>query len=282
MAINDVEPLGFNYSYGTLPLYNQAYQLLAGKDDYDTIFLNIETIIRNVVFQQVQEQKPTKDINSSEYTTACMNMRSRAQTELGEFMMDLVSMLDRNSSVPLIIFMYCCEYSTIPSEYKRVQPNTIQQHYLDDILYYFNEHTLSDTRSKYHNVTVRIGKYNGIGEFVDQLIDTTNQHNVLHISHHPLDYYIAPLCNRWTKINSYTGELVTYDTLGRHVFKDDLPFMKQLHILLGDKTDLKPVLKAKDRRNLISIAKQESWYLLPEDKVTQRLTELQYTTPYTI
>jgi hypothetical protein len=56
--------------------------------------------------------------------------------------------------------------------------------------------------------------------------------------------------------------------------------MKQLHILLGDKTDLKPSLTPKQKAKLLEVAKEESWYLLPEDKIQERLRQLSFLTPY--
>lgn len=270
------------YCYGTIPIYNQAYKMLAGKNDIDTILVNTDTIVRNIIAQYGPEEMKQVKQDEKRLPEAFKRIGDMAVQEVGTLLYDLASLLHRDSPVSLNILSYRYPYHLmIPQNHLRIKYDLldvmVRQHINQKI-------GTTVTTAEYKNVKL-LDVYDESKNVVDGLIkyvkNLDNQHNVLMISHHPIDYHVAPACNSWRVIKSYTGAVWTYDELGQNVLKQNLPFLKHLHILLGDKTDLKPTLAKKDRDKLIQIAQDESWYLLPEDKIEERLRQLSYLTPYT-
>ena len=271
------------YSYGTNPIYNQAYKMLAGKQDIDTIFINSTTLIRNVVNQYASEELKRVKQKEQSKSDAARKLGFIAVQEIASLLYDLAALLNRPSPVPLVIIAYSYDYKgMIPDKFKRSKNDDL----LSEVIYHANNisHISQKQQATYQNVMLYTVYYEGdnIVTALEHALDSVkNQHNVLMISHHPIDYHIAPICNSWRIIKSYTGAIWTYDDLGKNVLKHNLPYLKHLHILLGDQTDLKPTLPLRDREKLIKVAQDESWYLLPEDKIEERLRQLTYLTPYT-
>ena len=271
------------YCYGTIPIYNQAYKMLAGRSEIDTIFVNLHTLIRNVVNQHAPAEMKLVKSGEKKQSEAADLLSKIAIQEIGSFLYDLAALLNRTSPVPLAILSYRYLYKNmIPEKFLRNKDDQI----LSDVLMYINERYYSNhtTYAKYKNVVLNDVCYSGnniVTAFTHEVEKIGNQKNVLMISHHPIDYHMATACNSWRVIKSYTGAIWTYEDLGINVLHQNLPYLKKLHILLGDKTDLKPSLPLKEREKLIKVAQDESWYLLPEDKIEERLRQLNYLTPYT-
>ena len=270
------------YCYGTIPIYNQAYQMLAGKNDIDTILVNTDTIVRNVIAQHGPEEMKLVKQDEKRLSESFRRLGDMAVQELGTLLYDLASLLNRDSPVSLNILSYRYPYHRmIPKDHLRIKEDLldvmVRQHINQKI-------GTTATTAEYKNVKL-LDVYDESDNILKGLIqyvsNLNNQHNVLMISHHPIDYHVAPACNSWRVIKSYTGAVWTYDELGQNVLKQNLPYLKHLHILLGDKTDLKPTLPKKERDKLVQISQDESWYLLPEDKIEERLRQLSYLTPYT-
>lgn len=283
MALID-NPLGlYQYSYGTKPIHNQLYNLLVGSDQYDTILINLSTICRNVISQYKQDkmkQVKNKDIMMSEAITELSKL---AITEVGELLKDTAYLLTRDSPVPLAILTYQYDYEDmIPAKFLHTTKDEIHHGVMQALAKTHKKGKLSTTT--YQKVILHDTYLNGnnLIELLSQMIQSIpNQHNVIHITHHPIDYHVTPMCNRWISIKSYTGAIWKPDELGGHVFSQSLPYLKHLHILLGDKTDLLHSLPNKEITKLLQVARDESWYLLPEDKIEERLRQLSYLTPYT-
>lgn len=281
METNNINP---DFSYGTLAVYNRAYQMLAGRDEIDTIFVNLDTIIRNVISQHITEESRLVKNGDKKLSDAIEHIGKIAVQECGSFLYELAALLSRTSSVELRIFAYRYFYHfMIPEKYLRIKHDCLTLGVRD----YVNKKlgTEKPTYAKYNNVTLCDAYYEGsnlIRALENELKSIVNQHNVLMVSYHPIDYHIAPACNTWRVIKSFTGQVWTFDDLGTCVLNCKLPYLRELHILLGDKTDLKPALRSKDREKLLALADSESWNLLPEDKLKETLRKHLYLTPYSI
>ena len=270
------------YSYGTIPLYNQLYNLLVGHDDYDTILINLSTICRNVVSQYKPEQLKLVKSQTIKMSDAIETLSKMVLSEVQTFLSDAAHILSRQSPVPLAILTYQYDYEDmIPAKFLHATKDEVHHGTMARLAQTHVKGKLSQARYQKVNLYDTYLNGNNVIDLLNGMIQAVpNQHNVLHISHHPIDYHIAPLCNRWTSVKSYTGAIWERDNLGQMVFQQNLPYLKHLHILLGDKTDLIHTLPKKDRDKLIQIAQDESWYLLPEDKIEERLHQLTYLTPY--
>ena len=271
------------YSYGTTAIYNQLYKLLVDKNDVDTILINLYTLIRNAVHHYAPDELKLVKSGDRSLQEVIEILRQRVVKEVEQFFYDTAHMLNRPSPVSLTIFSYRYDYSNIvPAKFLRHKNDQILNDILDCVeSSNFHKETTHGTFERVALCDSYLEKGNIVEALIKQVGMIPNQHNVLHISHHPIDYHIAPYCNSWRLIKSYTGAVWSYDMLGRQILQLDLPYMKQLHILLGDKTDLKSVLTPKQKEKLLSVAKEESWYLLPEDKIQERLRQLTFLTPYT-
>ena len=271
------------YSFGTIPLYNQLYKLLVDHDDYDTILINLSTICRNVTSQNKAEylkRVKNQDIKMSDAIEALSKM---VLAEVQTFLVDAAHLLSRSSPVPLAILTYQYDYADmIPTKFLHATKDEVHHGTMARLSKTHVKGKLS--QAKYQKVNLYDTYLNGnnVIDLLDGMIHSVpNQHNVIHISHHPIDYHVAMRCNRWTSVKSYTGAIWNRDELGLHVFQKNLPYLHHLHILLGDKTDLIHSLPNKEIEKLSQIAQDESWYLLPEDKIEERLRQLSYLTPYT-
>ena len=100
------------------------------------------------------------------------------------------------------------------------------------------------------------------------------------ISNHPSDYHIGPYCRTFRLIRSYTGEVVPYKNLNRHLFDtNSIPFNQYTHALLGDKEDIKPTYKSGAKSKLIEQAEKEEWSLKTQDYIRERLYRLSIRIP---
>lgn len=110
-----------------------------------------------------------------------------------------------------------------------------------------------------------------------------NEHRVAMISNHPLDYHIAKSCSDFMTINSYTGEVLEISDIPNKVFGTNIfPFNSITHALLGDKEDISPALKPKEKKSLADIAAREAWMCFLEEEVAKRCSDLGIIIPFKI
>ena len=272
------------FSAGTHAAYQTLYRRLIGMDDpADQVLINLSTIVRNICQSGAPAQR--RAIESGETTSLAVMKQNMEliRSEIQTFITEVAIMLhNRPSAVERIILAYWYDYDDmIPKEYRRS---------VDPVL----TSMLSRIRDQYQRGKLTTYTYQGIKIYDTYLAGKNivstlkgmiesfqNEHKVLMLSHHPIDYHVAQYCDTWAMVTSYTGQYITPDQLGQYVFKLELPFTKPLHILLGDRQDLKRVITPKKKQELLQAAQEESWYLLPEEKVQERLQQLSLLTPYT-
>ncbi len=95
------------------------------------------------------------------------------------------------------------------------------------------------------------------------------------ISHQPIDYHLLNKSPNGKLINSHTGVVIERSKLGLKIFGDErVPFNYLLHTLLGDKVQLLPKIKPKDRRQVIEEAQQNSWGIKTEAQIKKDLKNI--------
>lgn len=273
------------FTYGTHPIYRTLYTQLVEQDNqYDQVLINLATITRNVCSDFYKDEEIKLDKGTSTASNVIKRLTNAVRKETQDFIIEIALMLhERPSSVEKIILTYWYDYSDL-----------VPQQYLKKERIPFVSDIIGKVRANYTRGKLATYNYHGIKIFdtylnQDNVIDTlgkmvhsfSNQRNVLHVSHHPIDYHLAPYCNSWATVKSYTGELIPADKLGYSVFKlREVPFTRQIHVLLGDRTDLKPLLDPDKKSLLISAMQQESWYVRTEEDIQERLQKLAILTPY--
>ena len=279
-----MENSDYLFSAGTNAAYQTIYRRLIGLDDpADQIYINLSTLVRNLCATGAPAQKKAIDNGETSYANVTKQNMELILNETRNFITEVAMMLhNRPSAVERVIVAYWYDYDDmIPKEYRRAE-NPVITSLLAKVKDQYQIGKL--TTYVYQGVkiydTYLAGK-NIVSTLKSMIESFQNEHKVLMISHHPIDYHVAPYCNTWAMVTSYTGQYVVPDQLGQYVFKTELPFIKPLHILLGDRQDLKMVLTHKKKVELLKTAQEESWYLLPEDKVQERLQQLSLLTPYT-
>jgi hypothetical protein len=277
--------LNYPISLGSKPVCDTLQKiLLSPNDNTDIVMVNLSTIARNVCEQSdlrklYQENPSDQVLNEIEYyinNEAC---------NISHLVWDCFR--SKPYTVPRYFYLYTYQYNKIiPEQYYK---HTCSK--LHEIIRQRNHHTgLHDahTAGNYDDsiefstsIEFHAGPYSKIYSIYESIKQLKNYHNVLMVSHHPIDYHICSRVNNFGIIRSFTGQYVTKDNLSEVVFKTKyLPFFGCIHTLVGDDTDIKPALKLSMRRKFLELAKNESWYLLSEEDIIERLHKLGILQPY--
>lgn len=259
----------FETSWATEPVLIRLEKLLLiDNEQVNTIMINMSTIIRNSVDKSLPFE----------------NNLTRIGVELN-LIIDRIKQIyeDRKTiSYPyLIIYMgdYRKDY-----EASHLRPITEGRRFLKDIEDIVFE-KFQTTIIKNGSLTVHFLKLNkipyadelqkalkGISQIIPKAFYTGYYYL---ISHHPMDYHLLNKSPNGKLINSHTGEVVERGKLGLKVFEDErVPFNYLLHTILGDKVQLAPRVKVKDRRRVIEEAQHNSWVIKTEAQIKKDLKNI--------
>lgn len=217
-------------------------------NSYDYHFYNIFTFIRNI----------TQSIKSKDYSTK----------DVTNILIDELNYINSThySTIKTKMILYIPDYKKLILEYNKDKEYTLTQS--DAEMSEYIEYVKTLTTEKLKGLEVSI---------VRQDRREHNTNNILLTTSYLLD--IAMLGNHdW--LESHTGILKNkhklnskYATIGKRDL-NHLPYNKTLHILLGDKTLVKPV-KISIRTEIYEISISKKWNTLTsEDKVKQDIKHL--------
>jgi hypothetical protein len=109
-----------------------------------------------------------------------------------------------------------------------------------------------------------------------------NDHRVVMVSHHPVDYHIGHDVRSFRLVRSYTGEVIPYRGLSKSVFKTDLiPFNIYTHPVFGDKEDIKSRLSP-TKKEILDEAERDEWRYKTRDYIRERFFKLGIKIPFTV
>jgi len=289
--IAEYDPEESPYSYGTTPIYNTLYKLLTKKDDEtDIVAINLSTMIRNAASKQkLQEEFKEAKEKSFPFDTLARDIVNETTKETKQLVNDIVEMYNTKASpLPRYIYVYFADYSKIiPNTYLRTPPAG-KQHLdmAEEWLKMMYKHNRTDSEVngvklvEMYYTDSRTAPFRWLEK---EIKGVKNQHNMIMISSHPLDYHIARSVGQWTDIKSFNGATQSFRDLGAKVFGYTfLPFTEKLHVLLGDKTDIKTCITAKQKKTLLERAERDSWYLKSKDYTDRVINQLNFITPYAI
>lgn len=271
------------FSIGTTPMMKSIESLIENREEMvDTVCLNLGTIVRNCL--QNQAVKDAIDFDKRHGTRTERPARvltDEAKKEMIKVIGDICQMLNNNQFVnnPAII--------TYHSDYSKSVPREVYKEPIDSKYYL----TMADqfvrmSVVKGNRKAARQGKVMMIelpinDKFLPwrhimlELKDMKNNHNVLMVSNHPVDYHVGSISHTFRIVRSFTGEIVKYKQLGRIVFKSEMiPFNIYTHALFGDKEDVKCSLSGNDKNRILELAEKEEWSLKTKDYIKDRLYEL--------
>ena len=288
--IQEYDPMKSPYSFGTTPIYNTLFKLIsAPKDETDVVCINLSAIVRNVASKTnlVDEYKDAKE-KAFPFNVVAQDIAKSTISEVQLLVNDIVQMYNlKEHALPRYVYVYMgAMQQIIPKEYYRESaPGKIHIDMAESILR--EKYKNSRTEANLNGINVieiyTVGKVSVFRLLEKELRHLRNQHNVIMVTNHPTDYHLFRYVGQWCNVKSFTGEIQKKDDLGKKVFdKEFLPFTERLHILLGDKTDIKPCIESKAKKKLLEIAEKDHWNLKSNDYTDRELNRLNLITPYII
>ena len=289
--VQEYDPEQSPYSYGTTPIYNTLFKILTKKDDEtDIIAINLSTMIRNAASKpKLQDEFKEAKEKSFPFDTLAGDIVKETTAETKMLVNDIVEMYNsKTSPLPRYIYVYFADYSKIiPGTYWR-KPAPGKQHIdmAEEQLKAAYKHNRTESQVngirliEIYDSSSHTAPYHWLEKEIRGL---KNQHNMIMISSHPIDYHVARCVGRWTDIKSFNGGTQSLSELGNKVFGHPfLPFTEKLHVLLGDKSDIKAAITPQNKKKLLEIAEKNSWHLKSKDYTDRMLTQLNFITPYAI
>lgn len=271
------------FSLGTTPMMKSIEAIIENREEMvDVICLNLGTIVRNCLQNQAVKEAIDFDKRHGVRTEKPAKVLvQESKNEMIKVIGDLCQMFNNNQFVnnPCVI-TYHSDYSkSIPKEVYKAPADS--KYYLT-----MADQMVSTTIVKGNRKVAKQGKVTLIelpinDKFLPwrhimlELKDMKNNHNVLMVSNHPVDYHVGSVSRTFRIVRSYTGDVVKYKKLGQIVFKTDtVPFNIFTHSIFGDKEDVKCSLSSNDKNTILNLAEKEEWALKTKDYIKDRLYEL--------
>lgn len=238
------------------------------KPIWDTVLINVMTLIRNNLDKDKTDAKIIENVKID---------ISMLITYFSEYFS-----MDTPDS-PYIIF-YLPTYSKIPLLHKRKLNATTSR--IEDILKKLEKEVNGDIeeldQKTFKIYTVKVGRLhfphvqlkNHIDKFNFGKQRIMNRRYVL-ISHCPLDYHITRYIKNTQIFESYTGKIKNIEQIGKRLFDSSaIPFNKYTHILFGDKVNLYPIVKRKDKQRMLESAIRMQWIRKTESMILNDIKSL--------
>lgn len=265
ISMEMLEELNTRYSIGTSAMVATILPLLASpKVPYDTILINLETIMRNVYH---------KDLTVDKLVSATIR-------EYVDFMSEIMGTIGNNSSIKkMYVAMYIGDHiATLPyrSRKKETPKRIIFKKAVERIqkkreLFFrrvvdnvdFHGFTLSTLRRVATQIAWQVSK----------LVGSTK---LLMISHIPLDFHVLQRHPNSAILESYTGRIIKYSpmNLGRKVFKlDNVPFTTYTHAILGDNVSVSLIKDHNMKKKILTLASEHNWKMASRETVNRDIRE---------
>jgi hypothetical protein len=278
------------YSMGTAPILETLKNIYSQESpEYDTILLNLGTILRNCSSNKnVAEAKKEDRMLGRRTKTPAHILIKESRDEILRFSEDVCSILDGNQNV---MFPHVIVYFV---NYRKCIPEHLYRPFTE------SEREIALAEASLRGIVHGARKDGQVSRvtFIEYPIDSKtcphrllskeistikNSHNVIMISNHRIDYHVHKACNKFMLIDSFTGNQLTAKDLPKKVFGNEVvPFNTMLHAILGDKDDIKCSLKGKEKTQLIEYAEKDRWLAHSEDHIRTSLRKLRIQVPFVI
>lgn len=271
------------FSLGTTPVMKSIEALIENREEMiDVVCLNLGTIVRNCLQNQKVKEAIDYDKRHGVRTERPAKvLTEESKQEMIKVIGDIVQMLNNNQFVnnPAVI-TYHSDYSkSVPQEVYK--PPVDSKYYLTMADQMVRMQVIKGNRKAARQGKVLLielpinDKFLPWRHIMLELKDMKNNHNVLMVSNHPVDYHVGSVSHTFRIVRSFTGEVVKYKKLGNIVFKTDIiPFNIYTHSIFGDKEDIKCSVSGNDKTKILDLAEKEEWALKTKDYIRDRLYEL--------
>lgn len=274
MEEEDLEIVDPTYSFGTDPAIISIIKLI-NQNSVDCVCINIWTLIRNVF---------NKDTKIDENLNKLIN-------NIDMLLSNLSFVYGSNSNIknPFIYFYMYRYDSLIPTLYLRETNSQIKK-LLKEVSSQYYKYSMTTQKTelktfKYDNLNVIIDltqKINSVSYVLMNGVISSipNKHKVALLTHIPLDAHIFKNFDT-VVVRSHSGEVCDQKRYGEIVFGINVPFIKELHVLLGDKEIIKGVFHHKTKKELIDRATNAKWHMWSSVKIRSEISNL-YKLPYNL
>lgn len=270
--LGDMDDSGTGLGTGTLISAINKLPSLRYDNIYDTIILNVATIIRN----NTTKERSLKEIHDKTESDVHDLIRCVANYQSEMFVMLKEPML----------MLYLPDYSWLPPLHMR--PMTGNRKIVHDVTQMFikEDNLIVRKRIRSHEGNTALLLFYAGGKislpykrFMGEIRDmyalgkvdprSALTHYLL-ISHVPLDYHFMLKYPRTTLLESFTGNFIKPKALGKKVFGTNfIPFNSVTHLLFGDKVNVRPMAQRKNRVLLTDLAKKQSWYVRTPSEIAR-------------
>lgn len=232
---------------------------------FDTVIINIETLVRN----NTSAQKNMTTVMNDTFS----DLRSIIET-ITLYFTQYKNRLDK----PYVL-IYAPSYDALPELFRRpLNPTAVQivnvvknirqrnfaekdleEEKVQDFVYYSLK---AGHVKKYPHADI-ISTLNTINK--SDTFTRSSMRRYLTITHNPIDFHLFSFVRNIRLLESYTGKIKSYDQLGIKVFKSPgVPFNKYTHALFGDNVYVKGLAnKGKNKKLFIDMAIQKTWTAKP-------------------
>lgn len=260
----DIEKV-FSGSFGIDPVLLHLREVLPTKlNKVNTILISLNTCVRNVVSNDLSEEE----------------ILLRVKHEIN---LILEVIIDAIGDKPYYIGFYITNHhADYPAD--KVRPRTPgKKKYYDTCDYLWDNFSsielVASPKELPYVEFFKLDKPGYGGLLYDKLINLSKRlfeytytGYLYLISHNPLDFYLLNKAPNGFLLASHTGELLNYKDLGKKVFGNEyLPFYFSVHIIMGDKNQVKPVIRIGKRKQIRSAAEKGKWQFKNEAQIAQEI-----------
>lgn len=272
LSLEDLGSLEMKYSVGTSSIVSTLLPLLSAPNfEYDSILINLETILRNVY---------SKDKTVKELVNDTIK-------EYADFIGEILDVIESNTSIKsLYMLVYIGDHiHNLPyrSRKKETQKRLVMQEAVSK---------LEKKGSLF--IKRKIGKVNFEGLVLTTMRRVARQlawkvnaflgaNKILMLSHMPLDFHIFQQHPQSAIIESYTGKILKYSPIvfGQKVFKlDNVPFTGYTHALLGDGITVSLIKDHKTKKKILELADKKAWKFASREGVNRDILEAGLVPPF--
>ena len=278
------------YTMGTEGFMKAMEQVLLDRHDpADIVCLNLGTIIRNCVahpsvVEAVQDEK-RRNIETDRPAKILLDV---SVAEITKVVQTVIHMIAANGIVhnPYVI-TYAADYSRcVPKAFYRTPTHGERVLTLGDHLFRMKHMSGSRKTAKVEGVTLIEHPVKDAffpwRHLYEEVKDIKNDHRLVMVSHHPVDYHIGHNTRSFRLVRSHTGEIVSYKNLSKTVFKTELiPFNIYTHPAFGDKVDIQSKLSPL-KKDILLEAEKDEWRYKTRDYIKERFFKLGIKIPFTV
>lgn len=271
------------YSYGTFAAMHSLDELIrtpeaiggsSGKRvlpfSVDTVLININTLIRNLVNDTSKKVSDYKSAVHEEFVNIIDEIKLSFES------------LELPPPAPLIVFYSMDHRSHIPAEYLR--PLNQATTATDTVIKRISK-SITNKDQMYGQLKIKLfASFNTppLRTLKNFVIDSRNSRRVVMISHEPIDYHVSPSCQSFRIIQSHNGFVLWPKEFSKKVFKlETVPYIEEIHTLIGDTVSLLPSINRTDKSLLKDISVKENWGMRTRDYVLDSLRKNNFKQAYT-